>query len=199
MLHPRTDLKGFTIPELVVVIVLIGIVGTAFFTFTNTSINQYLSLQQEGYVFNDLATQSQRVAKVLRGLTDITAATQNEISVYAYFSPQDTYVSLIRYYKNLSGTILYADVTPMTQNPPNGTLKTAELKTYTIMDNFYSAPGVNLFEYLDSAGAVIPQPIADLHTIKGIRVNLAVPTKTPSISNDAMTLSVSLRNRKTNL
>jgi hypothetical protein len=74
------------------------------------------------------------------------------------------------------------------------------MRTVTIIENFYSAPSVNTFEYLDAAGATLSTPIADLHTIKGMRVSLAVPITLPSqTGNDTITSQVSLRNRKTNL
>lgn len=192
--------SGFTIVELTVVLVLIGIVSTGIYTFSNTAINQYLSLQQDSMLFGDLASQSQRMAMVLRGITDVTQASPTELTAYAYFSPNDAYVSEIHYYKNSANTALYADVTPMSANPPNGTLLTADRKTYAIISNFYNAQSVNTFVYLDAAGAVLNVPITDLYTIKGIKVNLAVPSKSPSANgNEAITIQVSLRNRKTNL
>jgi len=191
---------GFTLVEVLVTLFLAAILATAAFTFINTSVNQYLAFQQDGMVFGDLATQSQRVAQVVRGLTDITSATADDLTIYAYFYPNDSYVSLVHYYKDSTKSILYADVTPMTANPPNGTPITASKKTYTIISPLYTNASVSTFVYLDSYGTTLPMPIADLHTIKEIQVNLAVPVKSPSSNgNDAMTLLVSLRNRKTNL
>lgn len=192
--------RGFTIIELLLTIVIITILGTAFYTMFGTSINQFLGLQQDGMRFGDLALQSQRIAAILRGSTDITEATNDDITVYAYFSPNDDYVSLIRYYKTDANTKLLADVTPMTANPPIGTPITANKKTYNIMNPFYADPNVKTFVYLDSAGTTLPTPIADLHTIKGIQVNLAVPSDSPTVNgNQSISLQVSLRNRKTNL
>lgn len=204
MLHRKLKLlpssRGFTLVEVLVVLLLVGIVGTTAFTFITTSFNQYLALQQDGMVFGDLAQSSQRLAQVLRGLTDITAANANGMTIYAYFYPNDAYVSLIVYYKNAAGTALYADVTPMTANPPNGTPITANKKTYTIIGSLFVNPAVSTFVYQDSAGTTLALPLSDLHTIKEITVNLAVPVKSPtSTGNDAMSLLVSLRNRKTNL
>lgn len=191
---------GFTLIELLITIVVIGVVSTAMYTMFVSSINQFFGLQQDSMRFGDLALQSQRVASILRGLTDITAATDDDITVYAYFSPNDNYVSLIRYYKANGNTVMLADVTPMSANPPIGTPITANKKTYTIMNPFYADPNVKTFVYLDSVGTTIPTPITDLHTVKGIQVNLAVPSDTPVASgNQAISLQVSLRNRKTNL
>lgn len=191
---------GFTIVEVIITLLLVSVVTTTMITFSNTSISQYLGLQQDGLAFGDVAAQTQRVATVLRGLTDISTATTDELTIYAYFFPSDTYVSQVRYYKAQSNTKLLADVTPMTANPPIGTLLTDQIKTYTVIDNLYTAGAVNTFVYLDSTGAALTQPITDLHTIKGIRVTLAVPSKAPSVNGSfSSSLQVTLRNRKTNL
>ena len=190
---------GFTVVELLIAISLAGILSVAAYGFFSSSISQYVKLSQDSQNLSDLAAQSQRIAKVLRGLTDITTALDNEIKVYAYFSPVDQYVSEVRYYKNAGGTILYADVTPLTANPPIGTLITANKKTYTIIDPFKTISGTNLFTYLDSGGTTLPTPIADQHTIKGVKINLSVPTIDPVANQVTTSLQVSLRNRKTNL
>lgn len=200
--HRLTDRKlgqgGVTLVELMVVIVLTLTLSVTFYTFYKTNLFSYLNLQKEASYFTDLAAQSQRIARVLRGATDITTAAANDMQLYGYFSPADTYVSQIRYYKNAAGTALLADVTRMTANPPIGTPIASSLQTYTIIDNFKQTAGVNLFNYLDSTGSVMPLPIADLHTIKGVRVNLAVVSAAAN-NNQSMTVEVSLRNRKTNL
>ena len=191
---------GFTIIELVIVMMLVGLVSTNMYLFINSSTNQYLTLHADSSSFSDLALQSQRIANVLRGLTDITQASADGITMYAYFVPNDTYVSLIQYYKNPNGTQLLADVTPMTANPPVGTLITADKRTFVVINNLKTISGVNNFEYLDSAGGLLSFPISDLRTIKGVRVNLAVPVDGPTKNgNSSISLSIALRNRKTNL
>jgi prepilin-type N-terminal cleavage/methylation domain-containing protein len=192
--------KGFTLVELTVVIALSGIASLIIFTVFNTSFLNYLGLQHDSSAFDDLTRSSQRIATVFRGITDITVANNNDVTFYAYFSPNDTYVSYVRYYVAGPKPSLYADVTPMSGNPPTGTLLTASSHTYTIIENFHQEPLVKTFEYLDAAGTAIPQPIADLHTIKGIQVNLAIVITGPKY-NDIRTnsLTISLRNRKTNL
>ena len=192
--------SGFTIVELVVAIVLIGILSTVLYTIFNTSFLNYLGLEKDSSQYNTLAQQSQRVATVVRGLTDITIADNNEMEFYAYFSPNDSYVSKIRYYTAGSNPSLMADVIPMTANPPTGTLLTAQKRTYTVIEMFANQPSVTLFEYLDSVGTTLVQPISDLHNIKGVRINLAQDMKGSNISNSyTSSLTVSLRNRKTNL
>ena len=61
-----------------------------------------------------------RVATVLRGATDINSAASADITLYSYFYPTDTYVSLVHYYLQTSGKVtqLMADVTPLSANPP---------------------------------------------------------------------------------
>jgi hypothetical protein len=173
------------------------IIGTAFYTFFKSSIFLYLNLQADASNFTTLASQSQRVATVVRGLTGITSASANDLQIYAYFYPTDTYVSQIHYYLNTGQTALMADVTQMTSNPPIGTPIVSTKRTYTIIDNFKQSANTGLFVYLDSSNNPIASPVANTTTIKAIAINLAVAA-TPN-NNQAMTLQVSLRNRKTNL
>jgi hypothetical protein len=191
---------GFTIAELTVVIVLVGIVTIVLYTIFNTSFLNYLGLEKDSSQFNTIAQQSQRVATVVRGLTDITAADDNDMQFYAYFSPNDSYVSLIHYYLTGSSPSLMADVTPISANPPTGTLLVAKKRTYTIIDKFKNQPSTPLFEYLDSVGTTLAQPISDLHVIKGVRINLTQDLDNSRFGNVYnSSLTVSLRNRKTNL
>jgi Tfp pilus assembly protein PilE len=194
----RLDAGGFTLAELMVIIVLTGILSVTIYSIINSSFSNYISLEKEGSAFSDLASQSQRVSNVLRGTTDINSATANDIDCYAYFAPSDAYVSRIHYYK--SGGKLLADVTRMSSNPPIGTPIAASLKTFTIIPVFSQQAGVNTFTYLDAGGSALTLPIQDLKTIKGIQVTLVVPGgNSAKNTTQTLKLQVSLRNRKVNL
>ncbi len=189
---------GFTLIELLVVISIVGIITAAFGVFFINNFTFYSDFQYNAINFSELASQSQRVATVLRSLTDIVSESANDIQVYAYFSPADTYVSLVHYYLNAQGTALMADVTPMTANPPIGTPITAQKVTYTILDNYYKAPSTNLFTYYDITGTQLTLPISDEHSIIEIQVTLSEPVAKYS-DGQSLNVRVSLRNRKTNL
>lgn len=200
MSAPNADNQaGFTVVELIIAMVVGLVVAGAVFTFAGGSLNQYFRMQSESIAFADIAANSQRIASVVRGASDITAASGSSVTMYSYFSPYDQYMSLITYYPNNTGTKFLADVTRMTANPPTGTQISGSTKTFTIIDNFYVPNGTNTFEYLDSSGGTLSTPISDLRTIKGVRINLA---DKPNIANGQVTkmsVEVSLRNRKTNL
>lgn len=190
--------EGFTLMELMVTIVLIGILSVFTYSAFNTSIAEYFHLQKQSMLFTDMAIQSQRIANVVRSSTDIIQADPEEMTIYAYFSPADTYVSKVHYYKNADKTKLFADVTRMTANPPIGTEVAGSTTTYRVLDNYSQSNSVNLFTYLDASGNALSTPIADLTTIKGVRVSLVSPTDQKNITQ-SVNLQVSLRNRKTNL
>lgn len=192
------DQSGITLVELMIVVAITGIISSTVYLFFNNSIVQYLHLQKDGSSFGELNLECQRIANVLRGLTDIASASSNDLQVYAYFSPSDTYVSQIHYYENSNKTQLLADVTQMTADPPVGTPIVSTKKTYVIIENLYQKSGVDLFTYLDESSNVLAEPISDLTTIKGIRIELAAPS-TYQNAAQSITLQVSLRNRKTNL
>lgn len=194
------ETSGFTLPEILITIGLIGIVlamATPIFTST---FNNYFGLQYKNEQFTTIASQSQRIGNVIRGLSDINTANADDMDMYAYFYPNDAYVSKINYYLSADQTKLYADVTPMTANPPVGTPITANKKTYTIIDNFKKVSGVSLFEYIDQNNNTLTLPITDLNAIRAVKINLAVREKVGADSgSQTVSLSVSLRNRKTNL
>ncbi len=190
---------GFTIIELLMVIILIGMMAGTTYSFFNSSLSGYFSLQADASGFTDIATQSQRIAQVMRGITGITSATSSDIVAYAYFSPSDNYVSIVHYYKANGNTVLMADVTPMTANPPIGVPISGSKKSHVIVNNYKQSGTTNLFTYLNASGNVIVTPIADLTTIKGIRISLASPTVRNPTVEQVISVQVSLRNFKTNL
>ena len=211
MSHPKAPVRGyysvrretsnqhgFTLVELLVVISLVSIIFVTFGSFFDNYLILYSKYQKDATNFTELANQSQRIADVLRGLTDITAESANSLTAYAYFSPVDTYVSQVHYYLNATNTGVLVDVTPMTANPPIGTLITANEKTYTIITNYFQASGVNLFNYYDPSGTLLTLPITDEHSIQSIQVNLAEPG-THTKNGQTLSITVGLRNRKTNL
>lgn len=183
--------------ELVVAMTLALIISLAFYTFFKSNLFLYLQLQTDASNFTDVAAQSQRVSMVVRGLTDIISANDSDLQVYAYFYPQDTYVSQVHYYLNASSTELFADVTAMSANPPTGSPIAASKKTYTIIDNYKQSTGTKLFVYLDASDNVLTTPITDLTAVKAIQINLAAATS--GSANQIVSTQVSLRNRKTNL
>lgn len=190
--------RGFTLVELLVVMVVIGVVSATFSTFFLNYVTLYSSYQKDANNFSELAGQATRISDVLRGTVDIISESNNDLSAYAYFAPTDTYTSVVHYYLNASQTAVMVDVTPMTANPPSGTLITSSKKTYTIITKYVAVPGVNLFTYYDASGSAMSLPIANEHTIVSIGVALAEPAS-HSAKGQQFSITVSLRNRKTNL
>jgi prepilin-type N-terminal cleavage/methylation domain-containing protein len=200
MLH-RKNQAGFTITELLVVIVVGGFLLAGLVGFFNGNINQYFKLQSDGMAYSEITNNSQRIARVLRGIKSFDIADANTITAYTYFAPQEDFTSQIKYYISNDGKQLLADVTPMTADFPIGTLDTSKKRTgIVIIDSFYQQPGVPLFAYTDSAGNSLTTPVSNLNSIKSVVINLSVkPYQGASNKVISTQLSVSLRNRKTNL
>jgi len=199
---PRTwqrEAIGFTVLEMVVVITLIGLLSTTFVVVFKSTIINYLGLQKQATSFGQLSTQANRIANVVRGATSVEVASDDELKVYAYFYPSDQFVSLVRYYAvSVDGSQqLYADLTPMTANPPTGTLDTNKKKSFLLINNFYKPAGQKLFSYYNAKNAQLATPVNDLSTVKTVQINLssAVEKGSPQTIN----LQVLLRNKKNNL
>ncbi|MEK7594308.1 MAG: prepilin-type N-terminal cleavage/methylation domain-containing protein [Patescibacteria group bacterium] len=192
------DSKGFTLVELLVVFSLVAILFVSFGSFFTNYLYLYFGYQKDANSFSEIANQATRISDVMRGITDITSETSTDLNAYAYFAPTDTYVSVVRYYLSADGKSVMVDVTPMTSNPPNGTVITAAKKTYTIISSYKPQTGVNLFTYYDISGTALTPPVANQHTITSIGVNLSTPAEHNS-QGQQLAVTVSLRNRKTNL
>jgi prepilin-type N-terminal cleavage/methylation domain-containing protein len=189
---------GFSLVELVIVMVVMGVFFASFGVFFNNYLRAYTDYQRDGTNFTQIATQSERIANVLRGLTDIVSANGDDIVAYAYFSPGDTFTSLVHYYYNASKRSIIVEVTPMTANPPTGTVITASKDTYTVVENYNKKAGTTLFQYFNAGGNVMALPVTDQHTIVDIQVNLVADTAQTSKGQE-LDVKVSLRNRKVNL
>lgn len=187
---------GFTLVELLIVISLVAVIFVTFSSFFTNYLILYSKYQKDANNFTELSQQSQRVAQVLRGITDIVSDSANSLTVYAYFSPADTYVSEVTYYLNGNNTQLLASVTPMTANPPIGTPLNNETQYYTIISNFYLPSGGSLFSYFGASGVPLTLPISDEHSITEIQVNLAEP-ESRNANGQQLTTTVNLRNRET--
>lgn len=193
-----SDESGFSLVELLVVLAVTSVVVITFSSFFTNYLILYSNYQKDGSNFTELAQQSQRIAQVLRGVTDIVSANDNDLVAYSYFSPVDSKVSQVHYYLNTDKTILYVDVTAMTADPPSGTPITNSKKTYTLLSKFYQPAGGKLFNYTDASATLIATPVAEQHSIIGIQVNLA-ESASHTQNGQNLSINVSLRNRKTNL
>lgn len=196
MLHRNSSSAGFTLVELMVVIMVIGVLFATFAEFFNNNLILFFNQQQNSMNLTELQNESQRIGDVLRGTYDIISAQPNYLSVYAYFSPVDNYVSIVDYYLNSAGNQLLASVTPMTANPPIGTPITAETKVYTIISNYNSQNGMSLFTYYDANNNILTPPISDERSIINIGINLAEPIYRSQTQAQTLNLYVTLRNRK---
>ena len=196
-LHNKSS--GFTLLELIVTIALIGIFSTIFLIVFKSTLFSYLDLQKQASSFGQMSNEASRIATVLRGATSVRAAADNDLTVYAYFYPSDNYVSQVRYYVAATNgqKQLIAELTPMTANPPVGTLDTAKSKRFIVIDNFYQPTGAKLFSYLNASNAVLTTPVTDMNTVKLIQIRLS--SSVGDASSQDMVLQVMLRNRKNNL
>ncbi len=200
MLRLKDNESGLTIIELIYVMAASSILIITLYVFTSNIVNDFMKMQAKGLAQSKLTDGSFRLIQVLRGVNYIESASDDGITAYAYFAPQDAYTSKISYYLSADQRQLIAEVTPMTADYPIGTLITANTKTVVIIDGFYKIPGSPTFKYYTSTFSEISAPVSDLQSIKNISVNLYARHYE---SNDQLysssSVTTNLRNRKTNL
>ncbi len=193
----RTGLQsGYSLIELLLVMSLTTMIATPLVIFTYKGLTSYEFLQAQSNTSTELSSLSARIAKVVRGATGIVTASSNTLTIYGYFSPQDTTIKKIRYFT--SGTNLNIGVTPPTGTAPNYAYNSSdEVITTTRID---LAMGSNpMFTYYDDAGNVLGPGFSNSQ-IKAVGIYVAANPRTKQLSVPiAITTRVTLRNFKTNL
>ncbi len=192
----RSGQRGYSLVELLIAITLTTMLAIPLVVFSYKGLTSYEFLQAQSNTSLELSTLSQRIGKVVRGTTGIISAGANTLTIYGYFSPQDTVVKKIRYF--VSGTNLNIGVTPPTGTAPNYTYNAAdEVVTTTRVD---LAMGANsMFTYYDDQGNVLPNGFA-VGQVKAIGIYVAANPRVKQLSVPiAVSTRVTLRNFKTNL
>lgn len=195
MLPLRNHHSGYTLVELVITMAIIAITVTALVNLTVQSSRGYKYLQTQSNASVDLSNTLDRVAKVTRGATDVTEAQANRLTIFAYFSPQDTVVKKITYF--VDGTDLKATVIPPSGTAPNYTYNPAQGTTKTIAKNLTN--GGIVFTYYNETGAQLSGSFTTSQ-IKQIGIAMII-NPNPKVLRKPMSsqTTVTLRNKKTNL
>lgn len=187
---------GYTLIELLVVVVIVGILTIPLSNFLIQGLQSYQYLQDESNTSIELSTLSERIAKVVRGATNVVTAQGNTLTIYGYFSPQDTVVKQIRYFVN--GNNLEIGVTPPSGTAPNYTYPVAN-EVVTVVRVDLAMGATPMFTYYDSSGNVLPNGFST-GQIDAIGIYVAA---NPNINRLNVPIVVStrvtLRNFKTNL
>ena len=188
--------QGYSLIELLVVMTLTTMIAAPLVVFTYKGLSSYEFLQAQSNTSIELSTLTQRIAKVVRGTTGVIAASDNTLTIYGYFSPQDTTVKKIRYF--ISGNNLNIGVTPPTGTAPNYTYLSAnEVITTSRIDLQMGA--TPMFTYYDDAGNMLANGFSTSQ-IKAVGIYVAANPRTKQLSVPvSLTTRVTLRNFKTNL
>ncbi len=196
MSHRSNRQAGYSLVELLVVITLTSMLAVPLIIFSYKGLSSYEFLQAQSNTSLELSTLSARMGKVIRGTTGVLIASNNTLTIYGYFSPQDATVKKIRYF--ISGTNLNIGVTPPSGTAPNYTYNAAdEVITTTRVDLVMGAN--NLFTYYDDSGNVLPNGFT-VGQVKSIGLYVAANPRTKQLSVPiAVSTRVTLRNFKTNL
>lgn len=187
---------GYSLIELLVVISITSAIAVPLTLFSIKGLTSYAFLQAQSDTALELNTLANRIAKVVRGTSSVDTAQPNTLTIYGYFSPQDTVIKKIRYF--IAGTNLNIGVTPPTGTAPNYTYDAAtEVITTTRIDLVMA--GKPLFTYYDDAGNVLSGAFLTSQ-VKNVGLYVAA---NPSAKQVAVPISIStrvtLRNLKTNL
>jgi len=187
---------GYSLLELIVVIVITGAIAVPLSTFAIKGLSSYTYLEAQSNTSIELNTLSNRIAKVIRGANIVDTAQPNTLTVYGYFSPQDTTIKKIRYF--IQGTNLNIGVTPPSGTAPNYFYDPAsEVITTTRID--LAMGGKPLFTYYDDAGNQLSGAFLT-GQVKNVGIFVSANPKAKQVPVPiSLSTRVTLRNLKTNL
>lgn len=191
--------RGFTLPEMLVVIAILGAVGIALSVVIDSL------YRGNAYVFESAASVDnarRAMTTALRNLREasygengaypVAAAGTSTITFYADVD-DDGPVEQVRIY--LASETLYRGVTNAAGNPPSYVGQSESVQTVVAyVRNGTSTP---LFTFYDAEGAVLASPI-DVSAIAFVTMDIRVdlnPTRAPNVY--ALTGSATLRNLRT--
>ena len=193
----RSDMQaGFSMVELLISAVVLGIMSGAIYLFFGPTVSSFFKIQETSIDINDKTTAMYRIAQVLRTGTTISEATSTSLTIYAYFSPQDSVLSKVRYYYSHTDKTLKVDRIRAVGTAPNYTYPTANTETKLLLNKV--ALSGEVFSYADANGGTGPFMLDTYKDIKSIAINFDSPT-THRAEKNQMKIDVELRNRKTNL
>ena len=188
--------NGFTLLELLMVVVITSMMIVAIGTFSVNIINNYQYSEAQVGSSNDILNIMDRMTKVVRGTTKLVTTGSTSLTFYGYFSPRDSVPDLITY--SVSATSLQSSDTVATGTGPNYTYDTSGAVVRTLATNL-AVGSTPIFTYYDDLGNLLTGAFS-ASQVKQIGIYVAVnphPARVPiAISNQTR---VTLRNMKTNL
>ena len=189
--------NGFTIAELMMVVIITSVAVVVFNSFFSDSLQSYLNLQNNTVNTNTVSGALQRSSRVIRGMSTIVDAQPNTLTGFAYFTPRDNTLSKVRYYYESNTDSFKVGVIPATGSAPNYTYDSDDEIISTIADNINGTSSI--FTYLD--GTSTPQSFTTdtFKDIRSIKISLTGTTEGARQTSVNLSTTVSLRNRKTNL
>ncbi len=171
----RTDLrvKGFTLIELIMVVVLLGIIGAAgasfFFPVLNTffAVPSQIRGQQIGNLTADECIEGGPSSEGLRRMKNITAASDTSIT---YLLPNSSSV-----------TLSWSNATKkLTKTDTSGSFVLPRQYPGNEMNLDGQSPGI-IFRYYDAAGSVISSPVVSTIDIARIEMDWIIYTGSADI------------------
>lgn len=187
--------KGFTLTELIVVVMILSVLTLLISTIIVRSFQTY-RFNREGASYQEQALKAMLdFEKNVRGTTEVVSSDPDNFEFYVYL-PKDDYPapSLVRYFfedNQLKRGVIRPDGAGPVFDYPS-----ANEEVVTVANNITAS---NVFMYFNDVSVEIASPVA-IDAVRMVKISLSVDKDVNSAPNAVVEeTSINLRNLKTNL
>ena len=98
MIHNIKNNKGFTLIEIIIVIIVLGVLSVFGFSFISTAVHTYSKMEKQKSLFDQAVMAMERISRELRDASTITTATGSTLAfTKSHGTPQETSTYDIRF------------------------------------------------------------------------------------------------------
>jgi len=155
---PMRKNKGFTLIEIVVAVVIMGVLGIFGYHFLSTSVHTYSMMEKQKSLYDQAAMAMERISRELRDASTVTTATSSTLEfTKIHGSPEDGTIDITF---QLSGTTLQREGVSVAENSMFNVSRNGDEITIGLTLSETTGESITLRSYVCPKNLPYPDPDA---------------------------------------